>query len=76
MSSRKCPRCRGLMFYETFHTSDGSWDGRHCVLCGEILDPVIILHRLSGDPRLDIPEDPQKLMKLLARVERRRHANV
>jgi hypothetical protein len=34
-------------------------------MCGEILDPVILLHRLSQDADLQIPEGEEQVMQLL-----------
>jgi hypothetical protein len=39
--------------------------GWHCVICGEILDAVILLHRLSQDADLRIPEEEQEIMVML-----------
>jgi hypothetical protein len=35
------------------------------VICGEILDPVILLHRLSRDAGLQIPEEEKEVMQML-----------
>ena len=39
--------------------------GWHCVICGETLDPVILLHRLSQNAKLEIPEGEEDIMHLL-----------
>lgn len=36
-----------------------------CISCGDILDPVILLHRLSQDPDLAIPENEEKIRSLI-----------
>lgn len=56
-----CPRCSGLMVVERFcdllyETGCGYFDGLRCLLCGEILDPVIVLNRRSGIFPLPTPE--------------------
>ena len=51
-SSMFCLRCGGMMVVERFQdirdrTGQGS-EVLRCVLCGELLDPVIILNRSRG----------------------------
>ena len=44
-----CPRCDGLMLQEVFVDfagMDGSFEGWRCLVCGEIVDPVITRNRL------------------------------
>lgn len=44
-----CPRCSGLMLQEVFVDfvgTDGSFEGWHCPVCGEIVDPVIASNRV------------------------------
>lgn len=50
-----CQRCHGLMVEERFEDlrSDPhhiSFRGWRCVCCGDIVDPVIIRHRVAGPP--------------------------
>lgn len=42
-----CPRCSGLMVEEMYYDFAGfrPFQGVRCVNCGEILDPVIRVHR-------------------------------
>ena len=45
-----CPRCHNLMVEETFvdlHVSPraSTFTGWRCVICGEILDPIILQNR-------------------------------
>ena len=45
-----CPRCHNLMVEETFvdretSPSVSSFTGWRCLICGEILDPLILEHR-------------------------------
>ena len=60
-----CQRCGGRMSFEKFYDVNNIFYGWHCVICGEILDPVILLHRLSQDANLEIPEGEEQVMQLL-----------
>ncbi len=46
----ECPRCTGMMVAERFEdlqddTGNLFFDGWHCLVCGEILDPLIAHNR-------------------------------
>jgi hypothetical protein len=60
-----CQRCGGRMIFEKFYDINNVFFAWHCVICGEILDAVILLHRLSQDADLQIPEEEQEVMHLL-----------
>jgi len=60
-----CQRCGGRMIFEKFYDVNNVFFGWHCVICGEILDAVILLHRLSQDADLHIPEEEHEVMLLL-----------
>ena len=60
-----CQRCGGRMIFEKFYDVNNVFFGWHCVICGEILDAVILLHRLSQDADLRIPEEEEEVMTLL-----------
>jgi hypothetical protein len=60
-----CQRCGGKMIFEKFYDVNNIFFGWHCVICGEILDPVILLHRLSQDANLQIPEGQEEILHLL-----------
>jgi len=60
-----CQRCGGRMIFEKFYDVSSIFYGWHCVMCGEILDPVILLHRLSQDADLKIPEGEENVLYLL-----------
>jgi hypothetical protein len=60
-----CNRCGGRMIFEKFYDVNNVFFGWHCVICGEILDAVILLHRLSQDADLQIPEEEHEVMHLL-----------
>ncbi len=42
-----CPRCKSKMHYEKFYAVQGTFWGWKCVICGEIVDQVILENRLS-----------------------------
>lgn len=60
-----CQRCGGRMIFEKFYDVNSVFFGWHCVICGEILDPVILLHRLSQDADIQIPEEEEEVMHLV-----------
>ena len=60
-----CHRCGGRMITEKFYDLSSIFYGWHCVICGEILDPVILLHRLSQNAKLEIPEGEENVLYLL-----------
>jgi hypothetical protein len=61
----RCLRCHGPMASEKFFDNSRSFYGWHCVLCGEILDPVILLHRVSQNPNIAIPEGEEEILLLI-----------
>jgi len=61
----KCLRCGGRMILEKFYDVNNIFFGWHCIFCGEVLDPVILLHRLSQNADLKIPEGEENIMLLL-----------
>ena len=63
--SMRCQRCGGRMIFEKFYDVNNVFFGWHCVICGEILDPVILLHRLTQDADLRIPEEEEELMNMV-----------
>jgi late competence protein required for DNA uptake (superfamily II DNA/RNA helicase) len=60
-----CQRCQGPMAFEKFYGQNTSFYGWHCVLCGEILDPVIFLHWLSRNSNITIPEGEEEILLLI-----------
>jgi len=60
-----CQRCGGRMAFQKFYGGENVFFGWHCLTCGEILDPVILLHRLSQNADIAIPEDEQEIMSLI-----------
>lgn len=55
------------MIVEKFYDVNNVFFGWHCIICGEILDPVILLHRLSQDADLRIPEDENEVLDMVKR---------
>jgi hypothetical protein len=47
----KCHRCDSVMVYERFYGLDEQFSGWRCVLCGEIIDQVILENRQTGTGR-------------------------
>ena len=49
-----CPRCHRIMFQETYDDLKGTSGQRiqaeHCVICGNIVDPVILRNRQQTIP--------------------------
>jgi hypothetical protein len=43
----KCLRCSGTMAYDKIYSSHGVYCGWKCLICGEIVDPVILNNRQS-----------------------------
>ena len=41
----KCLRCRGAMIYDKFYGPHEQFWGWKCLICGEIVDPVILENR-------------------------------
>ncbi len=41
----KCHRCQGPMIYEKFYDDHEEFFGWRCVVCGEIIDDVILKNR-------------------------------
>jgi len=53
------------MTFEKYYTSSDYFFGIRCLLCGDILDPVILLHRLSRDARIPIPQGRDEFIFLI-----------
>ncbi len=41
----KCHRCGGVMVFEKFYSTSEDFLGWRCVICGEIVDQVILENR-------------------------------
>ena len=42
----RCQRCGGLMICERFYDGRDHFEGWRCVICGEIVDSVIVENRI------------------------------
>ncbi len=65
-----CQRCNGRMAFEKFYGENGYFFGYRCVICGDVLDPVILLHRLSHDANVSIPESEEEMLGLIKKYKR------
>ena len=43
----RCYRCEGMMIYEKFYGDCEHFFGWRCIVCGEIIDQVILKNRLE-----------------------------
>ena len=43
----KCHRCNGSMVYEEFYGEEGDFFGWRCIVCGEVIDHVILANRFG-----------------------------
>ena len=66
----RCQRCNGPMAFEKFFGQNDSFFGWHCLMCGDVLDAVILLHRLSQDANLAIPEKEEEMTALIEKYLR------
>jgi late competence protein required for DNA uptake (superfamily II DNA/RNA helicase) len=41
----KCHRCNGSMVYEKFCSEEGEFFGWRCLVCGEVIDQLILENR-------------------------------
>ena len=50
-----CDRCHSPMVHQKFYDPQGQFWGWRCVLCGDIVDPLILenrhVSRISGSPK-------------------------
>jgi hypothetical protein len=53
------------MYADTFYGGNETFQGWRCLICGDIIDPVIFLHRISGDRRIPIPERNEDVVLLI-----------
>jgi hypothetical protein len=60
------------MVVEKCYGDNDFFFGWHCVICGAIVDPVILLHHLSQDANLLIPENEKGILLLIKKYVRRR----
>jgi len=53
------------MTFEKFYGPNDVFFGWRCLICGNIFDPVILLHRISRDADIEIPETEDKILSLI-----------
>jgi len=53
------------MAVEKYYGRGNTFFAWHCLVCGEIIDPVILLHRLSKNASIAIPENEKEMMSLI-----------
>ena len=63
----RCQRCKGWMAFEKNYGLNDVFFGWHCVICGDIIDPVILLHRISQNADITIPETEEKIISRIKR---------
>ncbi len=61
----RCPRCGGCMGFEKFYAENSFFYGWRCFTCGDILDPVILLHRATQNADFFIPEKEEEIIPLI-----------
>jgi late competence protein required for DNA uptake (superfamily II DNA/RNA helicase) len=71
-----CQRCNGRMAFEKYYGQNSVFFGWHCVMCGDILDPVILLHRLTQDANVSIPESEEEIISLIKKYMSAREKNI
>ncbi len=72
----QCQRCGGRMMFEKFYGGNNSFSGWRCMICGDILDPVILLHRLTQDAGVSIPEREEDIKPLIKKYAPRFLRNI
>jgi hypothetical protein len=57
--STKCSRCGGTMIYDKFYGHNEDFWGLKCIICGEIIDSVILENRelMRMGLGIDIPRE-------------------
>lgn len=52
----RCQRCRGCLIRDSFEdlrddTGHLQFEGWRCINCGEVIDPVVLTHRVAIPPK-------------------------
>ncbi len=68
----KCQKCKGWMDFEKFYGMNEVFTGWHCLMCGDIIDPVILLHRISQNADIAIPRTEKKIISRIKKYLRTR----
>jgi hypothetical protein len=67
----KCLRCRGVVVYDNFYYNHEEFWGWKCLICGEIVDPVILQNRqlMRAGQRVNLRRAKKKIgPKVLTRT--------
>lgn len=61
----KCLRCGGAVSYDKFYSVYGQFWGWRCLICGEIVDPVILENRESmrAAQGMNLPGDREAIRR-------------
>lgn len=59
----KCPRCKAPMRQERFYDFVRHFDAWQCPLCGEVIDPVVLLNRQCSLGAIETLEENMKISK-------------
>jgi len=43
-----CPKCGGKLIPEKMYLDQGVFDGLRCIMCGDVVDELILEHRIFG----------------------------
>ncbi|HEX9758746.1 MAG TPA: hypothetical protein VGB26_13265 [Nitrospiria bacterium] len=49
LNERSCLKCNGPLIPESVNTEEGSSRTLRCIVCGEVVDPVILANRWKRD---------------------------
>ena len=62
----KCPRCSGTMLHDKFYGPNDQFWGWKCLICGEIIDPVILenRHLMSSGQGVSLPRPGIQMAKM------------
>ena len=60
-----CQRCGTRMHSAKFYDKSNAFFAWTCAICGEVIDPVILLHRLTKNANIPVPERTEDIMYLV-----------
>jgi hypothetical protein len=66
----KRPKCSGWMVSENHYCHNDGFSGWRCIMCGNILDPVILLHQICQDANVVIPKTEEGIVYLIKKCMR------
>lgn len=61
----KCRRCGGALIYDKFYGTCEQFWGWRCLICGEIVDPVILENRrlMRAGQGINLPRDREVMRR-------------